>query len=80
MTLKYLHKIDTIASGLFYIHAKFYIITEISLADTEFVKNFVLQFLSNNTGKIRKFTVSPFVWAMVQIVLLSLQKNWYEVC
>lgn len=75
MNLKYLHKIDTTSSGLSFIHAKFCIITEVSLADSELVKNFVLQFLSNNTAKIRKFTASPFVWAMIQIVLLYLQKK-----
>lgn len=85
MNLKYLNKIDTIASGLSFICVKFCIITEVSLADTEFVKNFMLQFLSNNTGKTRsdslfhllsgqwfKLCFSPcrkIVWSMLIYIL-----------
>lgn len=61
MNLKYLNKIDTIPSGLSFICVKFCIITEVSLADIEFVKNFMLQFLSNNTGKTRSDSLFHFL-------------------
>lgn len=69
MNLKYLNKIDTITSRLSFINVKFCIITEVSLADTEFVKNFILQFLSNNTGNIGRDSLFH---------LLSGQ--WFKLC
>lgn len=69
MILNCLNKIDTIVSGLSFIHVKFCKIREISLADTEFVKNFILQFLSNDTGNIGRDSLFH---------LLSGQ--WFKLC
>jgi len=53
--------------------------SSLALADTEFVINFILQFLSNSISKIRrKFTVSPFVWATIQIVFFPCNKAMWS--